>query len=349
MLREFMTSSEASEDSNSGSSSYPETSGFPTDSSSQTSSGSDNELELDSGSQFFYLDHDQVARDAHNQRVTGVLYSKLKRAVEDDGMDVYIFLAFYGVKSTRSKKSKRIAESIHSLVSIIVVMLMQIVVPIILLIHLVWTPIPDSVDSSGQIIASNPRYLPQSNSILQRLVGSIMMLYSFTSLKLEIVEQFGWLYLFKAKLLHRIGYVTPPRAFGKAPPLKPRVWVLYLGVYVNLINAMVIIIDTYLMGCQSQNISDYVLNVAVLNFLIQVDNSSFRLLASHTEVEKAIIEGLAAEKSEILKHLKRSQLKLGGFLQNTVEIYIFWFGSIVSISLPILFGLYKIWECEFDF
>ena len=265
---------------------------------------------------------DITTKEDSNRRVGEGLVQTFESSLDNDGVDVYTYFAFYrraGRSSTIWKKATRTA---YRLGLLFVVLALQVLVPFILLVAQ---------------LSNNSDFLPISDNFWFRFSGSIIMFYSAADLYRQIVNQVNWIIIDNNKIIRRIDSEAP----------RPRTIFLRLGLYVNMIMLVVVITNTYLLFCMSQKLLDLILNMLALNFFLGLDNYAFKMMAYYARVEKVIKAAVEQQIEALINHANVSQTKISTKMGISPDYILFYMVVMYATTLPLVFFFYRVGRLGF--
>jgi hypothetical protein len=214
--------------------------------------------------------------------------------IVDEGMDIYTYLAIYisvfpltnsrrEDKGIDLQKVEYVVSALQDAFNILVGFLLHFVVPIVMLVSL---------------LKSDYSLRPISQDHTLRFVGFCTVCYSIADLRYQIQQQVSWLVIkYRNRALLRGVVYSPSFLYssyttGLASKAYIRVWMLYVGVGINMIVCGVVASLVYILGCNTDSIQDFVFNIATLNFFLLVDNQVSRLLRGYLRKKLRVMKFL---------------------------------------------------------
>jgi len=265
---------------------------------------------------------DVATKEDSNRRVGEGLVQTFESSLDNDGVDVYTYFAFYRRAGRSPNKCKKVARNAYRLGLLFVVLALQVLVPFILLVAQ---------------LSNNSDFLPISDNFWFRFSGSIIMFYSAADLYRQIVNQVNWIIIDNNKIIRRIDTEAP----------RPKTVFLRLGLYINMIMLVVVITNTYLLFCMSQKLLDLILNMLALNFFLGLDNYAFKMMADYARVEKVIKAAVEQQIEALVAHANSSQTKISTKMGISPDYILFYIVVLYASTLPLVFFFYRVDDLGF--
>jgi hypothetical protein len=185
---------------------------------------------------------------------------------------------------------------------------------------------------------NNSNFVPVVDNFWFRITGFIAMSYSVASLRKKIMDQVSWIMIDNNKILSRIDNKIP----------KPKTACLYLGLYINMIMTCVIMTNVYMLFCVSESLLDLILNMLALNFLMEIDNEAFGMMANYSRIEEVIKDEAKHQIDTMVERANFHNTRIASKFTVSIEYVIFYTIVIYSLVLPFIFIFYNIKNAEFD-
>lgn len=260
-----------------------------------------------------------------NRKARKYLNNLIDSTVAHDGIDIYGYCS-YNVSGGTAGRSRRelilrhYPSKLYKLLTICAAISVQILIPCILL--------------TVQISEGN--FYPKNNNALFRFVGFLILLYTTSDLRNQIVSQMSWVMIDNNRILHRIDPTVE----------RPRIRCMYVGMYVNIIISIVITTNTYMLYCNSCTIVDLITSTVILNFLLMIDNTAVTMMSNAARVEARMIEAAKEQIKSIIEAANRKNVRVVRRFRPTVEHVLFYITTLYSLALPLLFLFYDVRELE---
>jgi hypothetical protein len=324
---------------------------------SENSSGSDSETQ-ESLESLVVLESAESAEDTEstesarryiktiNDRFADYLKETIDHLMENDGIDIYAYHCFrrtvkksnkepdnpdmYQYEKENRKCTEKFNHAYHSMgdfinvwLTTIVVIGIQVGIPIMLLISQ---------------IAEGPFY-PSNDNAFFRIAGFLLLFYSTLDLRKQIINQITWAMISNNRLWKKLNINKDKQ---------PRIKMMYLGLYINMLMSVIVTLNTYLLYCQTETLIDMLLNTVALNFLLAVDNEAMGMLTDANDVAEMIEEKAQYQIRKIRHGATRKGILLPNLIRPHAESALFMLIYIYTTVIPCVFMLHNVSNLTFE-